>query len=685
MFIPQKTVRPKSHQPWITPELRKLMNKRDRAYKKMKKSGRQEDKDVARNLRRKAQQQLRRNYWSYLNDTFEEEEQRPQATKNKKFWSFIKHQRTTNNGVAPLKKDGRLYSDPKTQAEILNQQFQSVFSEGKEYSSEEFQQKTGMNGTKYPPMDEIDITTDGVLKVLRSLDPNKASGPDGIGPRVLREIAEEVAPSLTILFQTSMSSGVVPADWRDAYVTPIFKKGEQYNPANYRPVSLTCVICKVMEHVVSSAMMGYLDSRRILTDRQHGFRKGRSCETQLLEFVDEIVGHMEGGGQVDILIMDLTKAFDKVNHSLLLHKLHRYGVQGHTNRWIASFLQNRQQAVVVNGSCSEFVPVRSGVPQGSVLGPFLFLAYINDLPDNLTTNSRLFADDTAVYNRVCSTHDQDVLQQDLHRLADWEMSWDMQFHPAKCNTLPVTRKRRPLQFNYQLHDHHLEVVDSAKYLGVTLQNKMDWEDHINSIWTKANQVLGFLRRNLKISSPSIKAKAYKTFVRPLLEYSASVWDPYEKQHKVKLENIQRRAARFVLNRYQRSDSVTTMLEILGWKPLEDRRKKARLLMFYKIKNNLVNCPRLKEQLQSPRKRAQRCHDQQMTQIATSTDYRLMSFLPRTIVDWNSLPQDTVDAKTPDTFVSRPPQTAARKPLLFIFNRRRPLALAPAEWQLSVTC
>ncbi|KAL8578399.1 hypothetical protein ACOMHN_014898 [Nucella lapillus] len=302
--------------------------------------------------------------------------------------------------------------------------------------------------------------------------------------------------------------------------------------------------------------------------------------------------------------------------------------------------------------CQEQSKTGTIYPRGSVLGPFLFLAYINDLPDNLTTNSRLFADDTAVYNRVCSTHDQDVLQQDLHRLADWEMSWDMQFHPAKCNTRSVTRKRRPLQFNYQLHDHHLEVVDSAKYLGVTLQNKMDWEDHINSIWTKANQVLGFLRRNLKISSPSIKAKAYKTFVRPLLEYSASVWDPYEKQHKVKLENIQRRAARFVLNRYQRSDSVTTMLEILGWKPLEDRRKKARLLMFYKIKNNLVNCPRLKEQLQSPRKRAQRCHDQQMTQIATSTDYRLLSFLPRTIVDWNSLPQDTVDAKTPDTFVSR---------------------------------
>ena len=410
--------------------------------------------------------------------------------------------------------------------------------------------------------------------------------------------------------------------------------------------------CKVMEHVVASAMMDHFDSHRVLTDNQHGFRKGRSCETQLLEFVDEIVGQMESGSQIDILIMDFAKAFDKVNHSLLLHKLHAYGVQGLTNGWITSFLQNRRQAVVVNGSCSAFAPVRSGVPQGSVLGPFLFLAYINDLPENLTTNSRLFADDTAVYNRVVNAQDQSQLQKDLQQLAVWEKNWDMEFHPAKCNTLPVTRKRHPLKHDYQLQGHTLEVVNSAKYLGVTLQHRLDWDDHINSIWTKANKVLGFLRRNLKISSPSIKAKAYKTFVRPILEYCSSVWDPYEKQHKEKLENIQRRAARYVLNKYHRTASVTTMLDTLEWLSLEDRRKKARLSMLFKIKNNLVCCPRLKEQLNPKQKRERRGHDQQFCQISANTNYRLMSFLPRTVVDWNALPQDAVDAKTPDAFVSR---------------------------------
>ena len=316
------------------------------------------------------------------------------------------------------------------------------------------------------------IQAQGVEKLLANLSPYKACGPDGISPRVLKELAKELAPALTIIFQSSLTTGMVPVDWRDAHVTPIFKKGEHYNPENYRLVSLTCIACKIMEHIVVSAVMAHFDSNNLLTDNQHGFRKRRSCDTQLLEFTEELIHCLECGKQTDILIMDFAKAFDRVNHSLLLHKLHCYCIRRSILSWISSFLHDRRQAVVVNGNRSSFISVRSGVPQGSVLGPCLFLAYMNDLSNNLTSRTRLFADDTTVYRIVTNSVDQDHLQQDLQCLADWEENWEMKFHPAKCTTLSITRCRRLLQPSYHLHGHKLDVVNAAKYLGVTIQKNM---------------------------------------------------------------------------------------------------------------------------------------------------------------------------------------------------------------------
>ena len=202
-------------------------------------------------LRRTIQRQIRRRYRKYLNSVFTEEENAHQAG-NKRFWSYIKNQRSNNVGVVPLKNDGCLTSDPKEQAELLNKQFQSVFGDGHEYTAKEFEHKTGMTDSNIPAMGNIDIC-EGVKKLLKNLNSHKAGGPDGISPRALRELVEELEPALGTIFQSSLSSGVVPADWRSVYVTPIFKEGEQYNPANYRPVSLTCIVCKLIEHIVASS------------------------------------------------------------------------------------------------------------------------------------------------------------------------------------------------------------------------------------------------------------------------------------------------------------------------------------------------------------------------------------------------------------------------------------------------
>ncbi len=295
--------------------------------------------------------------------------------------------------------------------------------------------------------------------------------------------------------------------------------------------------------------------------------------------------------------------------------------------------------------------MKSGVPQGSVLGPCLFLAYINDLPDRVSSNTRLFADDTAIDRPIRSDADRSILQEDLGALGEWETQWDMEFHPDKCSVLTVQRSRKPKsEVVYTLHGQQLEHVSSTKYLGVTIQSDGRWDQHISNISNKANRTQGFLRRNLKIGSRRIKEIAYKTLIRPVLEYSACVWDLHIRQDIGTLEKIQRRAARFVLNRHRNTSSVGQMLLDLEWPPLEQRRRTARLTMMFKIINDLV-CVRCSE-LAPSLTRSRRCHNKQFKRIPCKNDYRNMAFFPRTVRDWNELPADAVLSPSLDTFSSR---------------------------------
>ena len=322
--------------------------------------------------------------------------------------------------------------------------------------------------------------------------------------------------------------------------------------------------------------MRHADTHGLLYDLQHGFRSRRSCETQLLGFQADVLRCMAEGKQADAVILDFSKAFDKVGHQRLVSKMNYYGVRGRTNAWIRGFLADRKQTVILEGSRSSEVDVTSGVPQGSVLGPCLFLFYINDLPETLVCNVRLFADDTVVYLAIGQQSDANILQQDLYKLEAWGEEWGMEFHPQKCVVLNFTRKKKPLQCKYMLHGHTLESVKEAKYLGVTFQQDMSFNTHIDNITAKASRTLGFLRRNLQINSPRLKETAYKALVRPTLEYAPTIWDPYTQKGTKQLEKVQRRAARFTLNRHRNRSSPSDMLSELGWKSLEERRRAQRL-------------------------------------------------------------------------------------------------------------
>ena len=286
--------------------------------------------------------------------------------------------------------------------------------------------------------------------------------------------------------------------WNDANVCPLFKKGDKTIASNYRPISLTCILCKVLEYIVASNLVTHLDSHNLLYDLQHGFRAKRSCETQLVMLVEDMSRNAMQGRQTDLILLDFSKAFDKVSHEKLLYKLHQYGVRGHVLHWIKAFLSNRTQTVVLKSSQ---VAVTSGVPQGSVLGPILFLVFINNLPDDIRSKVRLFADDTAVYLAVSNLEDAKQLQEDLDRLGDWSLKWDMEFNPSKCTVIHVTRSKYPVPSQYILYDHVLESVSSTKYLGVTINDHLNWNDHVQNTVTSASKTLGFIKRNVRTKDP----------------------------------------------------------------------------------------------------------------------------------------------------------------------------------------
>ena len=308
----------------------------------------------------------------------------------------------------------------------------------------------------------------------------------------------------TCNYPQSLNTEDLPNDLRNATIAPVFKKGDRHMPANYRPVSLTTVCCKLLEHVICRHMMIHLEVNKILSSLQHGFRSGHSCETQLIVTMDDLLKSIDKRGQTNMMILDFSNAFDMVLHKRLLHKLEQYGITGSTHRWIHSFLTDRFQRVVVDGECSRKAPVISGVPQGTMLGPILFLLYINNLPERMRSQVRLFADDCLLYKKIKTFQDQLALQQDLTALQDWAHTWGMKFNATKCYLMSITTYTTPLHYRYTLDNHILKQVTDNPYLGVLISDYGKWNNHIGKTTKRASCTLGFLRRNLRRCNSNFK-------------------------------------------------------------------------------------------------------------------------------------------------------------------------------------
>ena len=423
---------------WFSKDIKKSLRLKQKAFKIAKKTGRDVDKDVYKVARREFKN-ISRKHKSAL----EEKLAKDINGNPKDFFAYARGNNKQGNSLGPFTDShGHLIQDDEKMANILNNFFVSVFN--KDYNSVHALGEV----SEGQECIECDFTKEEVIHLLKTIKPNKAPGPDDIYPKILVECAEELGDVVLTIFRSSFNSGQVPVDWKLANVTPLYKKGPKSDPGNYRPVSLTSVLGKVFETLLKMRIMTFLETKNLLSDNQYGFRKGKSCTTNLLKFYDSVTKEIDNGSMIDVIYIDFQKAFDKVPHEALSFKMKRFGLENAVIRWIGNWLTNRKQRVHINGKYSDWAVVDSGVPQGSVLGPILFIMFIDDISREIKSKLSIFADDLKVMGTVNSTEQCLQLQNDLTKITEWAARWGMSFSVNKCQTLHLGKNNA--NFSYVL-------------------------------------------------------------------------------------------------------------------------------------------------------------------------------------------------------------------------------------------
>ncbi|BHF83910.1 hypothetical protein SprV_0902705800 [Sparganum proliferum] len=498
-----------------------------------------------------------------------------------------------------------------------------------------------------PTIEHVSFAEAIVRKELLKLNESKSPVPDDIPPKLLKELAGELSKPLSMLFQASFEAGYLPADWKSARITPIYKGGSKVLANNYRPISLTSICCKIMEKIIKREIMHFLEEYNLLCDAQHGFRRGRSCVTNLLYCLDRWTRAVDGGNAVHAVYVDFKKAFDSVPHQRLLYKLSRTGIRGNLLRWIQSFLIGRSQIVHVGDKQSAEVAVESGVPQGSVLGPTLFIIYVNNCVSELNCDVAMFADDVKLWSVIRTEFYEERLQADLTRLEKWSQDWLLPFNVTKCNVLRVGRTRSLSRRVYHLNGIPLQEEDAQKDLGVWVTASLKPSLHCSKVAKSAMSVLYLVKRSFSTFDEDCFVKVFRTFVRPQLEFAIQAWKPWTSKDLSILDKVQRRATKLVSG--QGSLPYETRLSNLGLFPLSYRQLRGDLIQTFRILRGHDCCLVPADFFELATTTNLRGHPLKLRVTGAKLDIRKYFFSNRVIEAWNALPTDVVMSTSVEAF------------------------------------
>ena len=643
-FVP--TMKPKKSgpsAPWWNGELTREVKKKYKLWKTYSRSRSAEDLGSYVIQRNKTTAMIRKARHRYESQIVQNVKHQP-----KKLYRYIRSQQKAKVVVGPLLHAGKMTKDDHETAEVLHTFFQSVFVQEDDSNMPDFPDLVGEEDA----LDELTVNLDEVITELKGLDADKATGPDDIPTIVMKKCAEQLARPLMLVFNKTLTESKLPRDWKMAKITPIFKKGSRRSPSNYRPVSLTSQPCKVLERIIRKRLMQHIEQHDLHSPHQHGFVLKKSCQTNLLETLEDWTKTLDQKDSLDVIYLDFKKAFDTVPHARLLKKLRGYGLKGKVLLWIEEFLSDRFQQVVVGNSSSSWGKVSSGVPQGSVLGPMLFTLYVNDLPSLVCSSLKMFADDTKLYRRVQEPGDAQALQEDILRLGEWSDKWLLRFNPDKCTVMHcgyANPKARYFMKQEGGQMHQLTETQVEKDLGVHVTSNLKPTTHCHKAANKAMVALKLMRVAFDRFNTSNFNRLFTTYVRPHLDFCAQAAGPYMRQHFSTLEKVQRRATKLVkgLKHLPYQDR----LKRLKLCSMEERVRRGDLIETYKILTGKVRLDpaHFFERDQNQRTRG---HHLKLKKKHVNTQARAKFFSNRVVSLWNDLPEEVVLAETTNCFKSR---------------------------------
>lgn len=574
--------------PWWTAELQHLRNVVRKSRKRYFRARTVENRNNLSIIEARYEECQTAAFRSYVARVESSAKQNPST-----FWSFIRNRKQSPRLPAEMTFKEVSANSPIDVANLFADFFESVHNSS-------FPTFSPANLRNCPTFDlnllPFDIAQHDVTSALENLDVNKGPGTDNLPPLFLRECAESLQAPLTIIFNKSLRTSTFPELWKTASVTPISKAGASHTVENYRGVSILCCLAKVFEGLVHNIL--YAASEPLISEFQHGFVKKRSTTTNLMAFTSFLSSELEKRCQVDAIYFDFSKAFDKVPHDLAIAKLKHLGFPSWIAEWLRSYLTQRKAFVNINGTHSRTYSIASGVPQGSVLGPLIFILFINDLCYRLKSQKLLYADDLKIYRIVTSMLDCCALQDDVNELNLWCTENGMELNVKKCKSVVFSRRQSRIGFDYFVGSELLERVDSIRDLGVIIDNKLRFDEHICVTTAKAFAALGFVRRNTRFFKDIYALKSlYCALVRSILEYAVCVWSPHHATQIIRIERVQRSFIRYALRLLPWSNPANlpeyaARCRLIALETLASRRDNLRRLFIYDLLIGNLDCSSL---------------------------------------------------------------------------------------------